>query len=78
MSSPTDQLIVYFSDWRRLEKAAAWFLRLKAMLLEQSRLRKQLKTSVTNHQEETSHAKRQRVTATSNGHILMIDDLSGA
>lgn len=29
VSSPTDQLITYFSDWRRLKIAVAWFLRLK-------------------------------------------------
>lgn len=34
VSSPTEQLITYFSDWRRLKTAVAWILRLKAMLLE--------------------------------------------
>ncbi len=48
MSSPTGRLITYFSSWKRLKKAVAWILRFKAMLLAQSRLRKQLEASVAN------------------------------
>lgn len=40
---PTDQLIGYFSDWRKLKRIAAWFLRLKAVLLEKARWRKWLR-----------------------------------
>lgn len=36
----TDHLISYFSCWRRLKVAVAWFLRLKGHLLELSRQRK--------------------------------------
>ncbi|XP_031425669.1 uncharacterized protein LOC116220856 [Clupea harengus] len=32
-ATPTDQLISFFSDWRRLLKAVAWFIRLKKMLM---------------------------------------------
>jgi hypothetical protein len=39
---PTDQLISCFSDWRKLKRTATWFLRLKAVLLEKARWRKQL------------------------------------
>ncbi|XP_056272956.1 uncharacterized protein LOC130195451 [Pseudoliparis swirei] len=82
--SPTDQLIAYFSSWRRLKTAVAWFLRLKTMLLTQTRQRKQLEVSVVHHLEDTSQnrskraAKRQRVTAESNRMILTLDDLIGA
>lgn len=33
VSNPTDKLIAYFSDWRRLKTAVGWFLRLKTMWL---------------------------------------------
>lgn len=51
-ASPTDRLIAYFSDWRRLKTAVAWILRLKVTLLAQSRKRKQGKASVANCLEE--------------------------
>ncbi len=38
----TDQLAAYFSDWRRLKVAAAWFLKVKTMLLKLSQKRKEL------------------------------------
>lgn len=34
IANPTYQFIVYFSDWRRLKTSVAWFLRLKAVLLQ--------------------------------------------
>lgn len=75
--SPTDQLITYFSSWRRHKKAVAWILRLKAMLLAQSLLRKLLETSVANSPEKnSSQAERQRVTYRSG--TLTLDELLGA
>lgn len=41
----TDRLVSYFSDWKRLKVAVAWFLRLKTMLLELSRGRKGLEAT---------------------------------
>ena len=41
----TDYFMTYFSDWKRLKVSVAWFLRLKAILLELSCLRKGLKAS---------------------------------
>lgn len=41
----TDYLMTYFTDWKRLKVSVAWFLRLKAILLELSSLRKGLTAS---------------------------------
>lgn len=49
MSSPSDQLITYFYDWRRLKKAVPWFLRLKGILLERSRFRKRVEEESSPH-----------------------------
>lgn len=69
-SFPTDQLIAYFSDWKKLRTAVAWILRLKAMLWAQSRSRKQVEASVTKDPEG-----RQRATVTSTKGKLTLDDL---
>ena len=70
--TPTDQLIIYFSDWKRLKKAAAWFLLLKAVLLEKARWRKRLKGPVT---IQSNAADGQSFTATPRGSVLTVDDL---
>lgn len=41
----TDRLVSYFSDWRRLKVAVAWFLKLKAVLLKFSHERKALEAA---------------------------------
>lgn len=41
-NSATSQLIMYHSDWRRLNAAVAWILKVKRALLEMSNKRKQL------------------------------------
>lgn len=41
-NSATSQLIMYHSDWRRLNAAVAWILKVKRALLELSNKRKQL------------------------------------
>ena len=38
----TDQLLLYFSDWRKLKVAVAWFLKWKRILLQLKQKRKEL------------------------------------
>ena len=83
ISSPSDQLIAYFSDWRRLKTAVAWILRLKVMLLAQSRKRKQLKASVANclekgSQDSSRWTDGKEVTSKSMSGSLTLDELLGA
>ncbi len=33
-SNATDQLFTYFSDWRKLKTAVAWFLKMRRTFLE--------------------------------------------
>lgn len=68
----TDQLIRYFSDWRRLKRAVAWFLRLKSILMEKVRWRKQLKGTKTLQSSKTSG---QVFRATPRDSILTVKDL---
>lgn len=80
MFNPTDQLIAYFSDWRRLKTAVAWVLRLKAMWLVQGRHRKQLEASKVHHHGETSQDKskqvqRQEFMSESASGVLALDEL---
>lgn len=50
----TNRLIVHFSDWRRLRVAAAWFLKLKKMLLHMTRKKRESETSDTSVQNATA------------------------
>lgn len=68
----TDNLLTYFSDWSRLKAAVAWFLRLKAVLLELSRRRKDGKAS-NNAQVDLMEGSRTAITPMSN--ILTPKDL---
>ncbi|KAK0152604.1 hypothetical protein N1851_005873 [Merluccius polli] len=71
VSTPIDRLITYFSDWRRLKTAVAWYLRLKTMLMERSDCRRQLNASVVN--QGTSQGNKQCVAPRSC--VLTLDDL---
>lgn len=42
ISNATHQLMMYFSDWKKLKSLVAWFVKLKRTLLELSRKRKYL------------------------------------
>ncbi|KAK0140849.1 hypothetical protein N1851_022153 [Merluccius polli] len=44
--NPTDQLIHYFSTWTKLQRAVAWFLRLKSLLQHLRNGRKKVATSM--------------------------------
>ena len=50
LTNATDQLITYFSDWRKLKVAVAWFLRVQNTLLKLSQRRKELQASDANNQ----------------------------
>lgn len=82
ISNPTDQLITYFSEWRRLKVAVAWFLKLKRILLERIRLRKEQKTIndglPMNKQDCSVMSKGSRLVATTKSSVLTLDDLLGA
>uniref|UniRef100_A0A1A8EYY3 DUF5641 domain-containing protein n=1 Tax=Nothobranchius korthausae TaxID=1143690 RepID=A0A1A8EYY3_9TELE len=43
---PTSRFIPYFSSWRKLKTSVAWFLKLKAILLDLSQRRKEFETSL--------------------------------
>lgn len=73
MSSPTEQLIAYFSAWRRLKTTVALLLRLKAMLLEQRHMRKQLEEDSS--QDSSVQAERQQVKSVPRSSILTLDKL---
>ena len=75
-SSATNQLIMYYSDWRRLKTAVAWMLRLKSTLLKLSRRRKQLMLAAP---VDLDQINREMVKARgAKGHKLSSDDLSMA
>ncbi len=68
----TDSLIRYFSDWKRLKVSVAWFLRLKGILKELSRVRKESKASGNT---QTGHVERQKAKLTQGRSVLMPNDL---
>ncbi len=55
-SNATDQLITYFSEWRKLKVTVAWFLKIKRALLRLSQRRKQLQTSDADQQPRNVQA----------------------
>jgi len=72
----TDRLLNYFSDWKRLKVAVAWFLRLKKMLFELSRGRKALEATGN---VQADQRERVKVTSiTSKQDILTPKDLEKA
>lgn len=77
--NPTDQLIVYFSEWRRLKIAVAWFLKLKMILLERIRLGKKQKATDAGHpknsQDKGVQSEGSRVTTMPKSLVLTLDDL---
>ena len=53
----TDQLLLYFSDWRKLKVAVAWFLKWKRNLLQLKQKRKELHALEFNRRDAAgSHA----------------------
>lgn len=59
----TSQLMAYFSDWRKLKAAVAWFLKLKRNLLEMS------------HRRRVSEAQVEQQRQGTKGQTLSVEDL---
>nr|XP_061785759.1 uncharacterized protein LOC133576497 [Nerophis lumbriciformis] len=77
----THQLITYFSDWQRLKVAVAWILKLKKVLLNMSRKRRQLQSTRTVGNGSLVmdvHKEMQAVRASLGSQKLSLDDLSEA
>ena len=75
----THQLIAYFSDWQRLKVAVAWILKLKEVLLNLSRKRKQLQLVCTGGIGSPLldvHNEMQAVRASLGSQKVSLDDLS--
>lgn len=58
----TSRLIVYFSDWRRLKVAVAWYLKLKRMLLNKVHRRRESESSSSATTDNAIALKRQALT----------------
>lgn len=70
--APTDRLISYFSDWRRLKRAVAWYLKLKSWLKEKCK---------KNHQSLPSGNQivcRNKTSRQSQRNGLLLEDLQNA
>ncbi|KAL7840982.1 hypothetical protein SRHO_G00246730 [Serrasalmus rhombeus] len=75
-TNATSQLIEYFSDWKRLKIAVAWMLKLKHVLMELSKKRKELLE--LSDQSCDIQQKMQKVKAALRPQSLSIEDLSEA
>lgn len=80
---PTDMLITYFSSWRRLKVAVAWFQKLKEALKLLAQGRKELQstvnqTTVTRNAQKAIDQKMADVKATQGGQTVSLEDLEKA
>ena len=81
---PTSELMHHFSDLRKLKCATAWFLRLKDVLLQLSRRRKEVSTVVHTQEKDVEkwtqmiEAEMKRVKRTMTAHTLTSVDLEKA
>ena len=78
--TPTNQLISFFSDWLRLLKAVAWFLKLKNTLMLLANKRKELSPShsvTRSHDQEVSNQLK-TFSTTLGGQRLTVIDVSQA
>ncbi|KAI7802084.1 hypothetical protein IRJ41_024663 [Triplophysa rosa] len=73
----TSRLMAYFANWRKLQVAVAWFLKLKRMLLRRIRKKRELDTADTNKQNALVQANC-RVENTTGGQTLSAEDLMEA
>lgn len=73
--NPTYQLIVYFSDWRRLKTSVAWLLRLKSLLLQRVGLKRQLIDSVAGTRKGADHQNSSQTRTTISSCVLTVDEL---
>ncbi|GAA6096905.1 uncharacterized protein LOC107751036 [Tachysurus ichikawai] len=73
----TSRLIHYFSEWKRLKVAAAWYLKLKKFLMQLSHKRKEILTLEQNNNAAVN-AKLQQFKASLGRQSLTVKDLSEA
>ncbi len=70
----TQQLITYFSDWKRLKISVAWILKIRKALLEVSQKRRQLNQNNADNSNKVDQ-ELQQLKATYGGQSLTPDDL---
>lgn len=70
----TNQLMAYFSDWRKLRIAVAWLLKLKRILLRRTHKRRESDTADANKQSALVH-ENLIAKGTTGGQTLMAEDL---
>lgn len=78
--NPTDQLISFFSDWIRLLKAVAWYLKLKKTLMLKAKRVKELPTHhrTTCSNKQTVKIKHKNFRTYLGGQLLAVKDLAEA
>lgn len=82
--NPTSTLLHHFSSWSKLKKAVAWYLKVRNVLLQLSRKRKEILTSVSvnkSHQDKQKHlvaAQMLKLQETFGAQTLSIDDVENA
>ncbi|KAL7878224.1 hypothetical protein AOLI_G00091980 [Acnodon oligacanthus] len=77
--TPTVQLILFFSDWMRLLKAVAWYLRLKdALMLRMKGGKEFLSPHITHSNRKKMSIKSEDFRTSTGEHLLTINDLAQA
>lgn len=80
--SPTNQLLSHFSDWLRLKKAVAWYLKFKDVLRKLAKQRKEMEhkgTGVTTHSRSKKVASKMQVfNSTVSGQNITVEDTKEA
>ena len=71
----TQRLMSYFSDWNRLKKSVAWFLKIRKLLQEVVRKRKLLSQEIANISNKQMEQEMQQLKAAFGVQILTPDDL---
>lgn len=76
----TEQLVTYFSDWKKLKTAVAWFLKMKRILRELARKRKEMQVGQVNPRDRRRsprhvQAEIERTRGALSGQALTLDDL---
>lgn len=74
----TTKLVHHFSGWTKLKISVAWFLRLKDILLELKKKRKEIVTSLANSPVQPVEEEMRKVRSAVEGRSLSVSDLSRA
>lgn len=75
ISNTIHQLMMYFSDWKKIKSSVAWFLKLGRTLLELSRKRKHLLENAHGDTQAKVEHEMQQLRITLVGQRLSVDDL---